>query len=238
MKFIENVELENICGQLTYNQLSSSILIGKLEAFAYDNRNNISTSDLGSVFGKAGESNEVEICNNLRKRSASAGDYKFVDVAKRRRSASMSDVGIASKKVLSDVVSALSEIFPDYDYRFVSSHQFVLVELNQVMQEVNSYLSELTEANPKFLEQLWNAIDLVVGLSSANCELYSYTWDRDDNGPLGASKSLWSFHYFFVNKQLQRLCYFGCRAHRYAVQCSARICSSINMCGDMINDVV
>ena len=214
MKFIENVELENICGQLTYCQLGSLILMGKLEAFAYDNRNNNSTSDFGSVFGSNNDLFDASL-SFPRKRSASVGDYKMIDTAKRRRSASMSDVGVASKKVLNDVVAALGELFPDYDYRFVSSHQFQLVELNIIMQEVNSYLSELTESNAKFLEQLWNAIDLVVGLTSTNCEIYSYKCDKGDNGPLGNSKSLWSFHYFIVNKQLQRLCYFGCRAHRY-----------------------
>lgn len=154
-----------------------------------------------------------------RKRSASMVEHRAPNgssIPKRRRSASLSDAPIPSKKVMFDLVDALAEIFPDYDYRFTSSLQFVNVEMSRVVNEVNGYLAELAETEPKFMEKLWRSVDLLMNIYSPSCDVYTYKGDRDDNGPLNDRKSLWSFHFFIFNRDSNRLCYFGCKASRYA----------------------
>jgi hypothetical protein len=234
MKFIENLDLENCSGVLSYKELSSVIIRGRVEAFSCDPQHGVASSTdaptssdpssqkcavftpsfaIGTV-PQRHKSDGVSI-QAQRKRAASMSEYRVTDVPKRRRSASLSDAPIPSKKIMFDLVSALAEIFPDYDYRFTSSLQFVNVEMSRVVSEVNGYLAELTETDPKFLENLWRSVDLIMNMHAASCDVYTYKGDRDDNGPLNDRKSLWSFHFFLFNRDSHRLCYFGCKGTRY-----------------------
>jgi hypothetical protein len=51
----------------------------------------------------------------------------------------------------------------------------------------------------------------VVELKS--CEIYSYVPDMEED-PF-SDGALWSFNYFFFNKELKRIIYFTCVATRY-----------------------
>ena len=64
----------------------------------------------------------------------------------------------------------------------------------------------MTVSKSTFLEQVWQAINDVVPLHSS--EVYSYVPDNDED-PF-SDGSLWSFNFFFFNKDLKRICYFTC----------------------------
>jgi len=245
MKFIEQLDLENCSGVLSYKELSSIIVRGRIEAFHCEphggtsidggippsiaDKSTIFTSPFVGSLPQRNNSDGISI-QAQRKRAASFSEYRATDVPKRRRSASLSDTPAPSKKVMFDLVAALTEIFPDYDYRFTSSLQFVNVEMSRVVNEVNGYLAEFTENDPKFLDNLWRAVDLIMNIHAPCCDVYTYKGDRDDNGPLNDQKSLWSFHFFIFNRDTHRLCYFGCKANRlvtlrYTVCCDMMCCS-------------
>lgn len=188
--------------------LSSSAATAKLfVSSGHDLGLSSSSSSSSSNSGKS-------TTHQIRKRSVSLNEWeKPTDNSRRRRSVSMSDAAIPSKRLHFDLIAALGEIFPDYDYRFTSSHQFVQCTVAETIREVNSYLAELaTEGSGNTMETLWTAVDNVVNLASPTCEIYKYLRDKDDNGPLNSRSSLWSFHYFFFNKDGHKMCYFGCKA--------------------------
>lgn len=98
-------------------------------------------------------------------------------------------------------------IFTDYDFSDTHPDSFQITQESDVMRIVNSYLGEITISRPSFLIELWQAINDVIRVHE--CTIYSYI------PQLGAqdhpfSGSLWCFNFFFVNKELRRICYFSC----------------------------
>lgn len=57
---------------------------------------------------------------------------------------------------------------------------------------------------------LWNALADIIKLSE--CEVFSYLPDMESD-PFSEG-NIWSFNYFFVNKQLKRIVYLTCMAKR------------------------
>ena len=83
------------------------------------------------------------------------------------------------------------------------------------------YLSELaSRKGESFLREMWNAVDNVICL--AETEVFSYVPPAINEDPLGfltqtlleteadTQAPLWSFNYFFVNKNLKRILLFSC----------------------------
>ena len=98
-------------------------------------------------------------------------------------------------------------IFTDYDFSETHPDCFQIVREREVMQLVNSYLGEITISRPSFLIDLWQGISDVIRIH--DCTIYSYV-PQISAQDLPFSGSLWSFNYFFVNKELKRICYFSC----------------------------
>ena len=63
-----------------------------------------------------------------------------------------------------------------------------------------------------FLDTYWSLIDSKIQLS--NCEIYSLLPDLDSD-PL-SEDALWSFNFFFLNRNLNRIVYIACVAHSTA----------------------
>ena len=127
----------------------------------------------------------------------------------RRRATSLGDLKEpSSKKLLIDLISTLDEFFPDYDFESTKPEQFLIKEVNQVIQRVNESLAELTQERSTFLEKLWRSIDEVVNLRS--CDVFSLVPDMAED-PF-SDGTLWSFNYFFFNYELKQLVYFTCVA--------------------------
>jgi hypothetical protein len=106
------------------------------------------------------------------------------------------------------LISTLNASFPDYDFSSASPDSFVVQEMNSVVQKVNSFLAELTTVNSTFLQEMWQDISTVMDLK--NCEIFSYVPDMEED-PF-SDGVLWSFNFFFFNKELKRILYFTCVA--------------------------
>lgn len=113
----------------------------------------------------------------------------------------------SNRKLFIDLIQTMNTTFPDYDFTNVHPDSFSQVREVDVMQQVNSLLGEITLKNPSFLLDLYQAINEVVCIH--NCSIYSFSplADSSDHPFDGA---LWSFNFFFFNKELKRVCYFTC----------------------------
>ena len=60
-------------------------------------------------------------------------------------------------------------------------------------------------------DNLWAAIETEI--SPDQCEIYSYSGDAMSD-PFSAEGALWSFAYFFYNKQKRRVFLFACCGFR------------------------
>lgn len=141
--------------------------------------------------------------------------------------------------VFAHFISALSETFPDYDFQQTKPAQFRDTDINTTLRLVNTYLAEAAEqvhldhftpffewvfwfANsnlssltlqvPGILERLWAAIDDTINLKQ--CEVFSYTRDESELDEEEDGPSIWEFHFFFFNKEMDLLCYLTCAARR------------------------
>jgi hypothetical protein len=101
----------------------------------------------------------------------------------------------------------MNSSFPDYDFTETHPDCFHVMKESEVMHTVNSYLGEISMTKPNFLINLWQAINDVVSLQ--DCIIFSYVPDSGCQGHPFAG-CLWSFNFFFFNKELKRICYFTC----------------------------
>jgi hypothetical protein len=146
-----------------------------------------------------------------RRRSNSTTNGGSFKKSLRGRTVSLGDLGEpSSKRLLFDLISTLDEFFPDYDFDTTKPEQFLVKDINQVIQMVNGYLAELTEERPNFLEKLWQGIDDIINLRK--CEAYSLVPDMSED-PF-SDGTLWSFNYFFLNHEIKQIIYFTCVAKR------------------------
>ena len=182
MKYLENIELEQLSCFLTGHEMGNSILKGRIEAFSCK---------------RAGDD----------KKLSKSLDQKFSEdyVA----SSSIGDLTQNStRKLLIDLVQTMNASFMDHDFSVISPESFRVEVVGDIIQQVNSYLSELTAQRPQFLNDLWKHINDNINIH--DCEVYSYLPDFSDD-PLSEG-AIWSFNFFFVNKELKRICYFTCIA--------------------------
>lgn len=156
--------------------------------------------------------------HNRRPRSNSIGDQSFTSMVKtgssqsynRRRASSLSDLSeVSSKHILLDIIHTMNESFPDYDFSSTRLSQVVEKDVVTAMQVVNGYLAELNvDTFGSFLERLWKSVDEVINLR--RCEVFSYVPDNEED-PFSLG-SIWSFNFFFLNRDLNRICFFSCIA--------------------------
>jgi hypothetical protein len=88
-----------------------------------------------------------------------------------------------------------------------------------VLNKINNYLLiHLGNGQKYFGDLIWSTIDGVITIAVSlilkkESEIYVFTPDQDclddDEG------NLWSFYYFFYNKNEKRVLFFNCRAVRY-----------------------
>lgn len=128
-------------------------------------------------------------------------------------------------KTMVNLMSTMNATFPDYDFCNTHFDQFEKQCLSTARNVINNTLAEMVELHhhsEHFLNQLWHALDIVI--CPKDCEMYSYVSDKENEDPFNEN-ALWSFNYFFYNKQLKKILYFTC------------ICKSAIYCGtDTISD--
>eukprot|EP01029_Cantina_marsupialis_P028394 TRINITY_DN776103_c0_g1_i1.p1 TRINITY_DN776103_c0_g1~~TRINITY_DN776103_c0_g1_i1.p1 ORF type:complete len:196 (+),score=12.49 TRINITY_DN776103_c0_g1_i1:77-664(+) len=110
-------------------------------------------------------------------------------------------------KTFIDLILSLNALFPDYDFSGAKADDFnIEQDIGAVMSSVNT---RLEFAGTSFLRELWPSIDDVIDLK--NCQTYQYVPKEDD--PF--MDAIWSFHYFFVNKDLKSIVFFTCMAEHF-----------------------
>mmetsp|Transcript_1684 Transcript_1684/g.2479 ORF Transcript_1684/g.2479 Transcript_1684/m.2479 type:complete len:298 (+) Transcript_1684:290-1183(+) len=128
---------------------------------------------------------------------------------------------IGTRRLMTDLILTLNSSFPDYDFGNVRPCHFSKKTAKDAMEDCNFRLSELASRRGEyFVREMWSAIDNVVCL--AETEVYSYVPPACDDDPTGflsqtlldsesdSVAPLWSFNYFFVNKNLKRILLFSC----------------------------
>lgn len=187
MKYLENIDLENLSYYLTGHEVGGKVLKGRVECFSCK---------------RAGE--DKKLSKSLDQKYAE--DYTNEVTS----SSSIGDMSrISTRKLLIDLLQTMNASFIDHDFSSVSPEAFRRVpDITAITEKINSYLSEITTTRPQFLRELWNAINEV--MRTDECEIYTYVPDLNDD-PL-SDGAIWTFNYFFVNKELKRICYFTCFA--------------------------
>lgn len=207
MEYIQNSEFEQLSVLLTNLAIGSYNINGKIEAFSSSIKNERSQKQ--QLQQKANDDTIQDFEPIRRQRSHSVGNYNTRKYT-RRRASSLGDLSEPTSRILfMDFINALNEAFPDYDFGYSKLHQFKDQDPPVVMSMVNNYLAEITVSHNAFLEKLWNSIDEIVNLRQ--CEIFSYYPDNHDDDRY---VNIWEFHYFFFNKNSNRLCYFTCAAQR------------------------
>lgn len=132
----------------------------------------------------------------------------------------MTTVSVMSRKMLFTLISTLNASFPDYDFSSVKSEVFSREEdLKWVVNNINSNLStSMGEEFVKLSPKLWKAIDEEICLQ--DCQIFSYNPDLESD-PFGEVGSLWSFNYFFFNKDLKRIAFFKCNGTSLSAESSS-----------------
>ncbi|KAF0732752.1 hypothetical protein AaE_009211 [Aphanomyces astaci] len=115
-----------------------------------------------------------------------------------------------TRKLLINLISTMNASFPDYDFSDLKPEQFHKeVDMRMVVNAINTQLAEIVEMdNVGFLEKLWESI--VAAIAPTDCEVYTYIPDMDGCSDPFSDGTLWSFNYFFYNKELKKILYFTC----------------------------
>mmetsp|Transcript_7561 Transcript_7561/g.15014 ORF Transcript_7561/g.15014 Transcript_7561/m.15014 type:complete len:290 (-) Transcript_7561:921-1790(-) len=113
-----------------------------------------------------------------------------------------------TRRLLVYLICTMNATFPDYDFSALKPDQFRGENLGRVVNLVNSYLSEFVDKqSPRFLEELWSAIDAEIVLRGA--EVYTYVPNMEDD-PFSLPGTLWSFNFFFYNREEKKVLFFTC----------------------------
>ena len=182
MKYLENIELENLTkSYLTGKELGGTqALNGRCEVYSTK---------------KAGDD----------KKQSKVLEQKFVEI----NAVAAPDFSMqkSTTKLFVDLIQTLNASLADYDFTELKPESFIQISCTEVVQKINSHLAELTAEKPTFLSDMWRSIDNAVG-NLGKCEAFQLIDDPFADEML----TVWSFHYFLHNKELRRICYFSCAA--------------------------
>lgn len=123
----------------------------------------------------------------------------------------------STRKLLINLITTMNASFPDYDFSTVKPEQFYKeTDYRMVIQRINHDLGELLENESNgFVEKMWESI--TEAIKPDECEIYSYISDMDSD-PF-SDGHLWSFNYFFYNKNMKKILYFTCMSKAYVTKC-------------------
>ncbi|KAJ0408633.1 hypothetical protein P43SY_008980 [Pythium insidiosum] len=116
----------------------------------------------------------------------------------------------STRKLLINLITTMNASFPDYDFSTLRPEQFTKEpDYRIAIQRINHDLAELLDAEQNgFGEKMWESI--AESIKPDECEVYSYIPDMDSD-PF-SDGNLWSFNYFFYNKNMKKILYFTCMA--------------------------
>jgi len=207
MKYLEEKTLSWVNGVLNACNVGDRVLNGRLECFSCK---------------KAGQDKKLakslelqyQLSNNTEATSSgSLKEYTFPISCSPISIGSLADSN--TRKLLINLISTMNASFPDYDFSDLKPEQFHKeIDMRMAVNSINTQLAEMVEMhnNEGFLEKLWESIN--VAIRPQECEVYSYIPDMDGCSDPFSEGTLWSFNYFFYNKQLKKILYFTCLSRR------------------------
>jgi hypothetical protein len=230
MKYLENEKLTELTADLSDAAIGQShrVINGRIEAYSMKRAGNDKkyALALGQKYVAEMEEIDQELAQTVerrRKRSSSAATFSEAANNKKQKpnrharsmsfdytldgSSSKTTLGdfseLATRRLMTDLILTLNASFPDYDFSNAKPSQFEKLPIQTVRDRIYERLSELAafKTQEDWLVELWTAVNDSIDLRE--CEVYSFEEDLEDN-------SLWSFHYFFVNKSLRRVVFFTC----------------------------
>lgn len=230
MKYLENEKLTELTADLSDATIGQShrVINGRIEAYSMKRAGNDKkyALALGQKYVAEMEEIDQELAQTVerrRKRSQSAATFSEAVNNKKQKpnlharsmsfdhtldgSSSKTTLGdfseLATRRLMTDLILTLNASFPDYDFSNAKPSQFEKMPIQTVRDRIYERLSELAafKTQEDWLVELWTAVNDSIELRE--CEVYSFEEDLEDN-------SLWSFHYFFVNKSLRRVVFFTC----------------------------
>ncbi|CDI83806.1 hypothetical protein, conserved [Eimeria acervulina] len=230
MRFIECPALTRLCALLHNLDVGDRIVRGRLELLttAEDTAQEqsllaIIENELTSSPLFAASSPPPLLLSPLSSSSSNGGSSTTRSSGKsRQRLQDPRHTNAKGRQLLVNLISTLNQCFPDYEFSSTLTPAMFREEpsLSSVQADINQKLRSVEMVLPGFTVQLWNAIESAVCLSS--CAVYSHeTGESEDPTPLislfapvGAAPAapgvcLSSFFYFFVDRQRNRLLFFG-----------------------------
>ncbi|KAJ2161922.1 RNA polymerase III-inhibiting protein maf1 [Coemansia sp. RSA 552] len=115
----------------------------------------------------------------------------------------------ASRKMLFYLIATLNASFPDYDFSSLSADQFTREPGPAYsMKAINTTLLNVGCPAALKASRMWDHIDSVINIDQ--CDIYSYM-PEEESDPYESEVPVWSFNYFFFNKNLKRIVFFTCR---------------------------
>lgn len=222
MKGILRRDFEAITSQLSSRPFGSFLINGKLELFNSTSISAPSSSSSSSAGGRsiptespisAGTIDTQDKILVVRRPRSATIDESPPRKAKQRR-LSLGDINDDANLLLSSLIEALNDFFPDHDFHSTTAERFLFLDIGQCMRDVNHRLLELRGLDLRFIHSLWTTINDAVSLKAA--EVFSYIPDNIDD-PF-SDNTIWSFNYFIVDKISGNICYFTCIAKRYIIR--------------------
>ena len=92
----------------------------------------------------------------------------------------------------------------------VRPEEFTQESYDLVAHSINASLQKALALEPSLAPKLWKAIETI---SPTDCLIFSYVPSAE--GPLSEC-CIWSFNYFFYNKEIKRLLFLTCSCTRSA----------------------
>jgi hypothetical protein len=122
-----------------------------------------------------------------------------------------------SRKTLIYLILTLNHMYPDYDFSMLRSQhfrkeadvRFAKSNIDNLLLETSKLWAEQSLGAQTFSDELWSAVDEVIGL--CECDVYQYHGDMEGD-PFADPGNLWAFNYFFYNKKSKRIVYFSCNS--------------------------
>lgn len=213
MKYLEHLGLEHISSVLNTTEFSGGVsLHGRVEIYStkksVDDKKH--SKFLESKFANADALSNPSTPTVIPKEISSGPSASAaVDTSPDKQNLTPSELEAKkTRRMLVDLIQTLNAAQLDHDFSELSHESFERVTISEAMNFINNYLAEVQVKQPLFITSLWKEIDNALSNTLCSCEVYkladeSYSEDLEE----GITSS---FHYFFCNKDLKRLCYFTC----------------------------
>mmetsp|Transcript_13373 Transcript_13373/g.20184 ORF Transcript_13373/g.20184 Transcript_13373/m.20184 type:complete len:291 (+) Transcript_13373:80-952(+) len=113
-----------------------------------------------------------------------------------------------SRQTFCNLIEALNQSFPDYDFSNVRPDAFTKeTNVQMVMNHVNMTLRDVFNDRDRIL--LWTILSGIIDMN--RCTVFSY--NPNDNDPLGCGEGkTWTWNYFFMTKREKKIVLFTCHA--------------------------